>query len=437
METVRAENEGLRQQLDHEKTRVRELWRTNCQCLAEYDQLIGQQEAEIKRLKDLLATSSSRPDSPVSDASSYSTNGDHELPCTATRKPRRGKAPPVDPFTGENPEMRLDDWLPSLQRASTWNEWTDEELLLQLAGHLRGRALQEWGLLDVDSKSTYAKAVDSLRARLDPGSRTLAAQDFRHTRHEDNEPVTTYIRRLERTFQIAYGHDSMSMETRDTLLHGQLQEGLQHELMRAPAVSGAQTYRELCLTARKEKKRLAELRKLKQYQHPAKDTSKGRNTDRHVELREKKKPPVVSSGTTPQEARKCFVCRRTGHLARDCTKQTESRGRRNEPSSSKQITTGQRADDETDQSDILELLFSSDDESGGKVDVVRIPDKGNRPRCACVDVQGVPAYGVVDSGSDVTIMGGDLLHKVAAVAQLRKDLKPPNKTPRNYDSRPF
>lgn len=133
LEAVRAENEGLREQLDHEKMRVREVWRTNCQCLAEYDQLIGQQEAEIKRLKDLLAASSPRPDSPVSNASSYSTNGDHELPRTGTRKPRRGKAPPVDPFTGENPEMRLDDWLPSLQRASTWNEWTDEELLLQLA----------------------------------------------------------------------------------------------------------------------------------------------------------------------------------------------------------------------------------------------------------------------------------------------------------------
>ena len=28
------------------------------------------------------------------------------------RGPRRGKAPPVDPFTGEEPEIRLDDWLP-------------------------------------------------------------------------------------------------------------------------------------------------------------------------------------------------------------------------------------------------------------------------------------------------------------------------------------
>ena len=46
----------------------------------------------------------------------------------------------------------------------------------------------------------------------------------------------------------------MSDETRATLLHGQLQEGLQYELMKAPAVSGSHTYRELCLAARKENK---------------------------------------------------------------------------------------------------------------------------------------------------------------------------------------
>ena len=34
---------------------------------------------------------------------------------------RKGKAPPVDPFTGENPDIMLDDWLPSLDRASEWN----------------------------------------------------------------------------------------------------------------------------------------------------------------------------------------------------------------------------------------------------------------------------------------------------------------------------
>lgn len=59
--------------------------------------------------------------------------------------------------------------------------------------------------------------------------------------------------------------------------------------------------------------------------------------------------------------------------------------------------------------------------------MVRVPDTGSRPKCARVDVQGVLVYGVIDSGSDITIMGGELLQKVAAVAKLRnKDLKPPD-----------
>lgn len=109
LEAVKAEKEELCQQVEQEKKRFRELWKTNCQCLAEYDELIAQQQAEIKRLKELLPTAGTRPDSPVSDVSSHSPNGDYDGPRVGSRRPRRGKAPPVDPFTGENPELQRDD----------------------------------------------------------------------------------------------------------------------------------------------------------------------------------------------------------------------------------------------------------------------------------------------------------------------------------------
>ena len=63
----------------------------------------------------------------------------------------------------------------------------------------------------------------------------------------------------------------MSAEAKDTLLHGQLQEGLLHDLMRASAVSGSQTYKELCVAARNEEKSLVELQKRRQYQQSPKD----------------------------------------------------------------------------------------------------------------------------------------------------------------------
>ena len=46
-----------------------------------------------------------------------------EVP-TATQQRRRGKAPPIEMFSGEDLGIRLDDWLPSLQRAANWNNWT-------------------------------------------------------------------------------------------------------------------------------------------------------------------------------------------------------------------------------------------------------------------------------------------------------------------------
>lgn len=180
-------------------------------------------------------------------------------------RPRRGKAFPVDLFTGEDLEVPMDEWLPSLERAHAWNEWSEEELLLQLAGHLHGRALQEWGLLDADTKMSYKQAVEALHLHLDPGSRNLVAQYFRHTSQADEEKVADFIRRLERTFNVAYGREGMSVETHDTLLHGQFQDGLKHELKRAAAVSGAQSYKELCLTAWNEEKGLAELKNRQQY----------------------------------------------------------------------------------------------------------------------------------------------------------------------------
>ena len=148
----------------------------------------------------------------------------------------RGKAPPINPFDGESAEVKFDDWYPKLERAAMWNELGEQETLLQLAGHLRKCALLEWNLLNERERSDLGLAVAALRERLDPGSRTTAVQD--------SEPVGDFILRS------AYGRDAMSRETRSALLYAQLQEGLMYELMKAPAVSGAQKYDELCVAAR-------------------------------------------------------------------------------------------------------------------------------------------------------------------------------------------
>ena len=353
-----------------------------------------------------------------------------EVPPAATRAIRRGK----DSFTGEDSEVTLHDWLPSLQRAAAWNGWTDGELILQLAGHLRGRALQEWNLLDPEEEDTYDEAVAALRGRLEAGGQTLAAQDFRHMEQKEEEPVRDFIRRLEKTFKITYGRDPMSGETRDTLLHGQLQEGLRQAIMSAPAVSGAQSYKGLCLAAKNEERRLSELRKRRQYHKAAPPPRRNEGTPPKFQESRARHCEDTTPHYADQRPRRqpfsnpkvCTHCGRFGHLVGDCRqKKTESTG----PTSDRKKSTHTNqvmSDPASMDPALMDLLFSSSDEEPD-VRIVRVHDEGSQPRCAPVQVQGIPGYGIIDSGADITIISGGLFRKVATAARLRKkDLQPPD-----------
>ena len=115
----------------------------------------------------------------------------------------------------------------------------------------------------------------------------------------------------------------MSTETRNALLHGQLQDGLKHELMRAPAVPGAQNFLKLCVASRNEEKRLIELKRRQQCGRTTKNSqspwdmgNRGNNFERGCE----------SSGKQ-QSTKKCYTCCYPGHLAKECrARPTESRG---------------------------------------------------------------------------------------------------------------
>ena len=129
--------------------------------MAEFDGVISAKDEEIEQLKSRLHSTgdeaSLRGESPPITPSEGETEG--VLPTQ-----RRGRASPVEMFSGEDSENTLDDWLPALVRAAEWNRWTKPELLIQLAGHLKGRAHQEWSLLPASEKSEYEKGVRALRA---------------------------------------------------------------------------------------------------------------------------------------------------------------------------------------------------------------------------------------------------------------------------------
>ena len=58
---------------------------------------------------------------------------------------------------------------------------------------------------------------------------------------------------------------ALGIQSRDALLYNQLHAGLKLTLVEGPAVSGSLTYMQLCLAAKQEEQRLADLRCHKLY----------------------------------------------------------------------------------------------------------------------------------------------------------------------------
>ena len=88
--------------------------------------------------------------------------------------------------------------------------------------------------------------------------------------------------------------------------------------------------------------------------------------------------------------------------------------------------------------DPLVFLYSSDSEEGDDVRRVRVSDEGSCPWFARVKIEGVTIEGIIDSGADISIMGGELLKRVGAIVRLRKkNFKRADKVLRTYDQKPF
>ena len=477
---VQQERQQLRQAVETLQTRVTELdqkvcqlWESNCEQNRQHDLVVESKDAQIEDLRRKVTLLENRLHSvlcPNVQLQCYNvtepTNVAHMPPVTsvvpsvplhtaplyqpvatvAQTNPqtlrRRGTAPPVDQFTGENPSIRFEDWVPGLERAAQWNDWNSNEMVMQLAGHLRGKALVEWDLLRPQDKQDYMSAKEALQARLDSGSKTLAAHDFRHVQQKMQESVSDFITHLERMFQIAYGRDNMSVETREALLHSQLQEGLSYYIMSSPAVAGAQTYKELCLSAKNEEKRQSTLKRRQEYLKGSKPTTA---IPVSKPMPQSKQTKVSPTGATPQFKQQgpCYICNKPGHITRNCRQRAqthESRGFLSSTSIPRKADQKQITSQPTSKvgvpAELLEALDS--DSSSESVNRVEVQDQGSQPRCARVFIQGVPVIGIIDSGADISIIGGKLFRQVAAKAKLKKrQLKLPDKTPKTYDGKEF
>ena len=69
---------------------------------------------------------------------------------------------------------------------------------------------------------------------------------------------------------------------------------------------------------------------------------------------------------------------------------------------------------------------------------MELEDKGSDPKCVTVLLQGLPSIGLIDSGADITIIGGELFKRITAVPRLKKqDFKRADNTLKRHDQRSF
>ena len=102
-DALQVEVDSLKEAWGRTQERVKELWRINCLQLSEFDAALTSKEEEIAELRELCGRTLPQHN-PVLPTSSEEDEVPHPV------RPRRGRAPPVDSFTGERPDLRLDDW---------------------------------------------------------------------------------------------------------------------------------------------------------------------------------------------------------------------------------------------------------------------------------------------------------------------------------------
>lgn len=156
--------------------------------------------------------------------------------------------------------------------------------------------------------------------------------------------------------------------------------------MQSTSVSGALTYKVLCVAAKNEK-RLAQLRKRQlQYVRQQYVTHQSGLLPSQWSSNSSKKS---SDQGTPQKtlgkvlsrpAVRCYKCNKVGHYAKDCrSRQTESSGEKLKATNVKQVNAAEFGAAEIEQrEDPHQYLQADSPEEDKQVQLVQVPDRGGR-----------------------------------------------------------
>ena len=143
---------------------------------------------------------------------------------------------------------------------------------------------------------------------------------------------------------------------------------------------------------------------------------------------------------------RCYLCHKLGYVAANCkssNKEQEAAGYLGQKKKTKGSTIQRQVGSinfsqppkqdeirsvQSNNLDLMAMLYSFD--SDGSVSAVRVGDQGSKPQYVNVTIHGVPTLGIMDTGADITIMGGKLFKKISNFVRLKKnDFKKPDCIP--------
>ena len=113
-------------------------------------------------------------------------------------------------------------------------------------------------------------------------------------------------------------------------------------------------------------------------------------------------------------------------MARDCkTQRSESEGRTRISKKTNILRSGSQSEGsspgESCFQEVAENLFPFISATTSTLTQATHQTDDDSPQSATVNIEGVPVTGIIDTGSDITIIGGDMLKTVIAKAGLKKE----------------
>ena len=364
--------------------------------------------------------------------------------------------PPLKKFLGDvidSEEDSFEKWLELLEERAKLAGWTEEYKLYQLKVHLDGNALQFFRMLPTETQKAYSEVVSRLKKRFQPVDiEELRGLEF-NQKMQGGETVEQLGITLQKLGRKAF--PGLKGKEFDRLLKGRFFQALHQKWQRKlGAPKSSETFQDLYDRARileKQHKQISDTAALTKERKVVPTSGKPKKPPEPSSSEEASKPQAKAQGDSttnfkPRQPVVCRRCNRVGHYAHDCYQRGS--GKEESPGKTPARTSRSAALNASapsftpvldsfslqqlerhlaqrrlaEEASKLKETPKDDSRVGVVISNGQIGDVVGSTPHVTVEIEGVRATALVDTGSQSTIISRPLLHKIAS--RLRANGKP-------------